>query len=90
MTYSVVPALRAPARRWPTAWEPLLTSPTYDPARRCPAAAKQGAIAGMAMTEKQGGSDVRANTTAAAAPTGAPDPARSTRSPATSGSARRR
>ena len=35
---------------------------TYDP-RSIPAAEKGSAIAGMAMTEKQGGSDVRANTT---------------------------
>jgi putative acyl-CoA dehydrogenase len=68
MTYSIVPALRAE----PTvaeAWEPLLTSTTYDPS---PGPApdpgrKVGALAGMAMTEKQGGSDVRANTTRAAA-----------------------
>ncbi len=72
MTYSIVPALRAE----PTVqadWEPLLTSPTYDPAQRPAgggpdgAAPKAGAIAGMAMTEKQGGSDVRANTTRAVA-----------------------
>jgi len=64
MTYSVVPALRAQpelAERW----EPLLTSDAYDSAP-LPAAEKQGALAGMAMTEKQGGSDVRANTTRAA------------------------
>src|SRR5204862_510421 len=45
-------------------WEPLLTSNTYDP-RLVPAADKAGALCGMAMTEKQGGSDVRANTTVA-------------------------
>jgi putative acyl-CoA dehydrogenase len=63
MTYSVVPALRhAPdlAREW----EPWLTSCRYDPADQ-PAARKAGATCGMAMTEKQGGSDVRANTTTA-------------------------
>ena len=43
-------------------WEPRLTSPTYDPTAG-PVEHKVGAIAGMAMTEKQGGSDVRANTT---------------------------
>src|SRR5204862_6881067 len=45
-------------------WEPLLTSNSYDP-RLVPLADKAGALCGMAMTEKQGGSDVRANTTLA-------------------------
>jgi putative acyl-CoA dehydrogenase len=45
-------------------WEPRLTATQYDPAYR-PAPEKTGAICGMAMTEKQGGSDVRANTTRA-------------------------
>src|SRR6202011_3791112 len=45
-------------------WEPLLTSPFYDASSR-PGSMKSGALAGMAMTEKQGGSDVRANTTLA-------------------------
>ena len=67
MTYSIIPALRAEPSL-AKAWEPLLTSPTYDPTP-VPASAKVGAIAGMAMTEKQGGSDVRANTTRAM-PTG--------------------
>jgi putative acyl-CoA dehydrogenase len=63
MTYSVVPALRhAPALA--AVWEPRLTSRLYDPADE-PAAAKRGATCGMAMTEKQGGSDVRANTSTA-------------------------
>ena len=61
MTYAIVPALRAEPSL-AAIWEPRLTSPTYDP-RPIPAAQKHGAIAGMAMTEKQGGSDVRANTT---------------------------
>ena len=70
MTYSVVPALRhAPALA--AAWEPRLTSRTYDPANR-PVEEKAGATCGMAMTEKQGGSDVRANTTTAR-PTGDDD-----------------
>jgi putative acyl-CoA dehydrogenase len=63
MTYAVVPALRhAPelARRF----EPLLTAGSYDPGLRQPDG-KTGLLAGMAMTEKQGGSDVRANTTRA-------------------------
>jgi putative acyl-CoA dehydrogenase len=63
MTYSVVPALRA-APELAAEWEPLLFSDDYDPSAR-PAAGKHGALAGMAMTEKQGGSDVRANTTLA-------------------------
>ncbi len=61
MTFAVVPALRAtPALA--EEWEPLVTATTYDP-RLVPAAQKGSAISGMAMTEKQGGSDVRANTT---------------------------
>ncbi|HWE31148.1 MAG TPA: DNA alkylation response protein, partial [Polyangia bacterium] len=55
MTYSAVPALRStPALA--AIWEPRLTSLQYDPRNR-PAADKQGALCGMAMTEKQGGSD---------------------------------
>ncbi|HEY1822598.1 MAG TPA: acyl-CoA dehydrogenase family protein [Trebonia sp.] len=63
MTYAIVPALRhAPdlARQY----EPLLAATDYDQDRR-PPAAKRGLTAGMSMTEKQGGSDVRANTTTA-------------------------
>jgi putative acyl-CoA dehydrogenase len=63
MTYSVIPSLRhVPAIA--AEWEPRLTSRTYDPTDG-PAAAKLGATCGMGMTEKQGGSDVRANTTVA-------------------------
>jgi putative acyl-CoA dehydrogenase len=63
MTYSAVPALRAePALA--AEWVPRLTSTQYDPRSR-PAGEKTGALCGMAMTEKQGGSDVRANTTTA-------------------------
>jgi putative acyl-CoA dehydrogenase len=54
MTYSAVPALRA-TPELAEEWEPRLTLPDYD----------RGALSGMAMTEKQGGSDVRANTTRA-------------------------
>ena len=64
MTYSAVPALRRQpelAREW----EPRIASRAYD-SRFAPAPAKSGALVGMAMTEKQGGSDVRANTTRAA------------------------
>ncbi|ULR48643.1 acyl-CoA dehydrogenase family protein [Streptomyces deccanensis] len=63
MTYAVVPALR----RQPelaAVYEPLLTGREYDPALRVPTE-KPGLLAGMGMTEKQGGSDVRANTTTA-------------------------
>ena len=66
MTYSVVPALRAATRRWPREWEPRLTRRTYDPTHRPRRRARPALTCGMAMTEKQGGSDVRANTTAAA------------------------
>ncbi len=63
MTYSVVPALRLQPDA-AAEWEPRVTSTVYDP-RLVPAGEKAGALCGMAMTEKQGGSDVRANTTAA-------------------------
>jgi putative acyl-CoA dehydrogenase len=63
MTYAVVPALR----RQPdlaAEWEPRVFSRRYD-RRFLPAAQKTGAIFGMGMTEKQGGSDLRSNTTRA-------------------------
>jgi putative acyl-CoA dehydrogenase len=63
MTFAVVPALRAQPEL-AAEWEPLVTSRSYDP-RLIRASEKGSAIAGMAMTEKQGGSDVRANTTVA-------------------------
>jgi putative acyl-CoA dehydrogenase len=63
MTYSVVPALRHRADL-AAEWEPRIVSRTYDPSNR-PAREKDGVTFGMAMTEKQGGSDVRANTTSA-------------------------
>src|SRR5437870_2551143 len=63
MTYSGVPALRMQPEL-AAEWEPRLTSTEYDP-RMIPACDKRGALCGMAMTEKQGGSDVRANTTRA-------------------------
>ena len=63
MSYAVVPALRVQPEL-AAVWEPKLHSRRYDP--RCiPLADKLGATVGMAMTEKQGGSDVRANTTRA-------------------------
>jgi putative acyl-CoA dehydrogenase len=55
MTYAAVPALRDGSRALAQTWEPRLTAPDYD----------AGALAGMAMTERQGGSDVRANITRA-------------------------
>ncbi|HEX4833803.1 MAG TPA: acyl-CoA dehydrogenase family protein [Trebonia sp.] len=63
MTYAAVPALRhAPGLA--RVYEPLLAARAYDPGLR-PPAGKAGLLAGMSMTEKQGGSDVRANTTTA-------------------------
>ncbi|MER7791197.1 acyl-CoA dehydrogenase family protein [Streptomyces sp. NPDC097640] len=63
MTYAAVPALRAEPQL-AAAYEPLLASRVYDFGLR-PPLGKRGLIAGMSMTEKQGGSDVRANTTRA-------------------------
>jgi len=55
MTYAAVPALRDGAPELAAEWEPRLTDSSYE----------RGALAGMAMTERQGGSDVRANITRA-------------------------
>ncbi|MEU2511384.1 acyl-CoA dehydrogenase family protein [Streptomyces syringium] len=63
MTYAAVPALRAQPEL-AARYEPLLASRSYDYGLR-PPLGKRGLIAGMSMTEKQGGSDVRANTTTA-------------------------
>ena len=63
MTYGAVPALRANPELART-YLPGLASPVYDFGPRRPAD-KAGLLAGMSMTEKQGGSDVRANTTTA-------------------------
>ena len=63
MTYAVIPALRHQpeiAKRW----EQKILSNQYD-SRFIPAEEKRGLTCGMAMTEKQGGSDVRANTSKA-------------------------
>ncbi|GAB11663.1 putative acyl-CoA dehydrogenase [Gordonia araii NBRC 100433] len=65
MTYAVVPALRHNPEL-AAQYEPGLTSLVYQPELSVPTA-KAGLIAGMSMTEKQGGSDVRANTTTAVA-----------------------
>ena len=63
MTFAGVQVLRnAPALA--AAWEPKLTARSYD-ARPVPIAQKAGATIGMAMTEKQGGSDLRSNSTVA-------------------------
>ena len=67
MTYAAVPALRNQPDL-AEKWEPLMTTLDYDPGLR-PASTKRGVLFGMAMTERQGGSDVRANTTRAV-PTG--------------------
>jgi putative acyl-CoA dehydrogenase len=63
MTYSAVPVLRH-EEAIAGEWEPRIHSTRYDPAFR-PAPEKAGVLIGMALTEKQGGSDVRANTTRA-------------------------
>ena len=72
MTYAAVPALRANPQL-ASQWEPLLTRNAYDGQLKA-ASDKRGALAGMAMTEKQGGSDVRANLTTAEPLGGLDDP----------------
>ena len=62
MTYSCVPALRLGTGE--ERWEPLVTSGEYDP-RPLPAGEKRGALIGMALTERSGGSDVRTSGTVA-------------------------
>jgi putative acyl-CoA dehydrogenase len=63
MTYAAVPALRVDSGI-AAEWEPLVASREYEPGLR-PVAEKAGALVGMALTERQGGSDVRANETQA-------------------------
>jgi putative acyl-CoA dehydrogenase len=63
MTYASVPALRSQPDLF-AKWAPKIVSDVYD-ARILPMEQKNGVLIGMAMTEKQGGSDVRANTTRA-------------------------
>ena len=63
MTYSAVPILRGDPERW-REWGKLVTSKRYD-GRQIRAAEKTGATVGMAMTEKQGGSDLRQTQTRA-------------------------
>ena len=65
MTYAAVPALRHDPDI-AAQWVPKITSRVYDP-RRVPWTEKAGVTIGMGMTEKQGGSDVRSNTTTAEA-----------------------
>lgn len=64
MTFAVVPALARAPQELRDQWLPKLTSRYYD-SRFLPVLEKTGATMGMAMTEKQGGSDVRANVTRA-------------------------
>ncbi|MDI5909748.1 MULTISPECIES: DNA alkylation response protein [Streptomyces] len=63
MTYAAIPALRKEPEL-AKVYEPLLTGREYEPELSVPAE-KRGLLAGMGMTEKQGGSDVRTNTTVA-------------------------
>ncbi|HEX5571193.1 MAG TPA: acyl-CoA dehydrogenase family protein, partial [Ktedonobacterales bacterium] len=63
MTYAAIPALRVEPSV-AAEWEPRFTSLEYDFGLRAPQT-KRGLLCGMGMTEKQGGSDVRANTTRA-------------------------
>lgn len=63
MTYASVPTLRMQPEL-AAVWEPLVSSRRYEPGLRRPSE-KAGVLVGMAMTERQGGSDVRANTTRA-------------------------
>ncbi|MEO8118536.1 MAG: isovaleryl-CoA dehydrogenase [Rhodoferax sp.] len=63
MTFAAVPTLRLQPEL-AHLWEPKVTARVYDP-RNMPAEQKQGLTIGMAMTEKQGGSDVRSNSTRA-------------------------
>jgi putative acyl-CoA dehydrogenase len=63
MTYSAVPILRRDPALW-AEWGRLVTSSAYDP-RQTAAGGKTGATVGMAMTEKQGGSDLRQTQTRA-------------------------
>ena len=65
MTFASLPALRVEPRV-ASEWGPLVLGTEYDP-RMVPARDKRAVLIGMAMTEKQGGSDVRANTTRAVA-----------------------
>ncbi|XID74801.1 isovaleryl-CoA dehydrogenase [Alkanindiges sp. WGS2144] len=63
MTFASIPSIRT-TPKLAQLWEEKILSSTYDP-RNIPATHKNGLTVGMGMTEKQGGSDVRANTTVA-------------------------
>jgi putative acyl-CoA dehydrogenase len=63
MTFAAVPSIRQQPEL-AAIWEPKILASRYDPSNR-PDSEKSSATIGMAMTEKQGGSDVRANTTRA-------------------------
>jgi putative acyl-CoA dehydrogenase len=63
MTFAAIPSLRSQPEL-ATEWEPRALASAYDP-RSVPALQKNGILLGMGMTERQGGSDVRANTTVA-------------------------
>jgi len=63
MTYSAIPALRTDPEL-AAEWEPALSARVYEPGLG-PPAEKEGLLCGMALTERQGGSDVRANETRA-------------------------
>jgi putative acyl-CoA dehydrogenase len=71
MTFASVPVLARHAQTVPDAaqWLSCVLTPDYDPRAR-PIAQKRAALIGMGMTERQGGSDVRANTTRAEPDTG--------------------
>ena len=71
MTYSAIPALESQFDLL-AEWRPRIVAGVYDE-RFIPAAEKSGVLVGMAMTEKQGGSDLRANTTLAESDSAAPD-----------------
>ncbi|WP_308909955.1 isovaleryl-CoA dehydrogenase [Pseudokordiimonas caeni] len=71
MTHAAIPAI-AQEPSLAATWLPKILSPSYDPALK-PMAEKSGATIGMGMTEKQGGTDVRANTSVAR-PSGARGP----------------
>ena len=67
MTYAAIPVLRRYADAWPplaALWLPRMLAREYDP-RSLPVGGKASALVGMGMTERQGGSDVRANLTRA-------------------------
>ena len=59
MTFALDPGAAARSGRCSAEWAPLINSPAYDP-RPIYAKDKTGVTVGMAMTEKQGGSDLRA------------------------------